>query len=111
MSTLLETHPAREADTSQHRPWSHYCWLLVAFLVSAAWVVFIIRGSDSFGTYRSSGAAAEMGINPYAVLRGTGQTHVLFGGKAQIIDNINLNPPCVLPLFQLLSHLSYGHFA
>jgi hypothetical protein len=111
MSTLLDTsRVAENPKTIQHRPWSHYSWLLAAFLFFAVCVLHVIRGSDSFGTYRASGDAAAHGMNPYAVFPATAKTHIQFRGKAETVDDINLNPPCVLPLFQLLSHLSYDHF-
>jgi len=63
-----------------------------------------------FGTYWESGRAAIHGLNPYAAYPETGRVdYSSFGGHAATPD-VNLNPPTLLPYFQLLAHLSIPRF-
>jgi hypothetical protein len=62
-----------------------------------------------FGTYWASGNAAAHGLNPYAAYPLTFRFHPN-PGDPRLFTDLNLSPPCVLPLFQILSHLSIGHF-
>lgn len=69
------------------------------------------RDTGAFGTYWGSGNAAIHGLNPYGVYPTTWRSDYRpFGGPSSMPD-LNLNPPCVLPLLQALSHLSIERFA
>jgi Glycosyltransferase family 87 len=63
------------------------------------------------GTFWTSGSAAARGENPYAANPETYTNRVQVLGRQWIVADFNLNPPCVLPLFQALSHLSIQKFA
>ncbi|HEX4020907.1 MAG TPA: glycosyltransferase family 87 protein [Acidobacteriaceae bacterium] len=62
-----------------------------------------------FGTYWESGHAAAHGLNPYAAYPHTFRFHPT-PGDPRLFTDLNLSPPCVLPLLQILSHLSIDHF-
>jgi len=53
------------------------------------------------GSFYASGSAASHHLNPYRLYPMTWHFHPYSHGP--IIYDVNLNPPCVLPLFQLLS--------
>ena len=61
-----------------------------------------------FGSYWASGKAAAQGLNPYAEYPLTFKYH-LSASPLGFVD-LNLNTPCLLPLFQALSHLTIGRF-
>jgi hypothetical protein len=61
-----------------------------------------------FGSYWASGRAAAHGLNPYAGYPLTFRYH-LTASPREFVD-LNLNTPCLLPLFQALSHFSIGTF-
>jgi Glycosyltransferase family 87 len=63
------------------------------------------NGYTTFGTYWASGHAAINDLNPYAAYPETFQNGSTLG------PDLNFNPPCVLPLLQLLSHLPIRQFA
>jgi hypothetical protein len=82
--------------------------LIVALLV--VYFVQTIPRSRLCNTYWASGWAASRGLNPYAAYPETFRSNLSpFGGPASTPD-FNLNPPCLLPLFQALSHLSITNF-
>jgi len=63
-----------------------------------------------FGTYWESGHAAIYGLNPYTAYPETGRVdYSPYGGSAATPD-VNLNPPVLLPYFQLLAHLTIPRF-
>lgn len=61
-----------------------------------------------FGTYWASGNAAAHGADPYIAYP---QSHIFNQGTELTVRDINLNPPLMLPVFELLSHLSIHGFA
>jgi len=64
----------------------------------------------TFGTYWASGRAAINDLNPYAAYPETLRSdYSRFGGPKSLPD-LNLNPPCILPYIQVLSHLSIERF-
>ncbi len=62
------------------------------------------NGYVTFGTLWASGHAAISGLNPYVDYPQTYQNGPAMG------PDLNLNPPFVLPLLQLLSHLPIQQF-
>jgi hypothetical protein len=66
-------------------------------------------GYRPFGTYWASGRAAVHGLNPFAQYPETFISKV--PSEPRGLADLNLNPPCTIPFFQLLGHLSLGAFA
>ena len=88
----------------------YLCCLVVLLLLAVGWSVATSKDYLNFGTLWASGRAAANGLNPYAVYPETHrEDYAPFGGPNGVPD-LNLNPPCVLPLLQLLSHLSIHRF-
>jgi len=77
------------------------------FLVMAR---VLTHSNGEFGTYWASGRAATLGLNPYALYPQTVYLDPSQYGLHGLLPNFNLNPPIVLPLFRLLSHLSLDVF-
>jgi Glycosyltransferase family 87 len=78
--------------------------ILVLITVNLFWI-----GSThyaAFGTYWASGSAVSQGLNPYAAYPMTSRVHIFALGNHWTIVDINLNPPCMLLLFQMMSHLT-----
>jgi len=63
-----------------------------------------------YGTYWESGNAAIHGLNPYAAYPETGKVDYSFYGGHAATPDFNLNPPILLPYFQLLAHLTISRF-
>jgi len=74
--------------------------------------LFWWRTSDvsAFAGYWSSGVAISHGENPFVSNPLTGKTAVVVHGEARFVQDVNLNPPCVLLLFQLLSGFGLAGF-
>lgn len=85
---------------------SYICGAFIVFLVCAPTLHRKITTPPGFGLYWASGAAIARGSNPYAVFPETFTSHLQIMGKEQVVVDLNLNPPCVLPFLQALSHLS-----
>jgi hypothetical protein len=60
-------------------------------------------------SYWASGDAVRRGTNPYAA-PDTHISHFKMVGNERVVVDLNLNPPCVLPLFQALSHIPPKRF-
>lgn len=58
-----------------------------------------------FGTYWASGNAANHHLNPYAAYPETFRFDFSRFGGPDSLPDLNLNPPCVLPMFQLVALL------
>jgi hypothetical protein len=97
--------------TSQHTGFARAGIVVGAAIILAP--IFRVRAEhvEAFGTYWASGNAVSRGLNPYAVFPVTSHSLVMSQGTSRTVQDINLNPPCVLPLFQMLSHLSLHSFA
>jgi hypothetical protein len=79
---------------------------IILIAITEAWFQ---RGSThyaAFGSYWVSGSAVSHRLNPYAAYPETSRSHILTLGEQRTIIDINLNPPCMLPLFQITSHFS-----
>jgi hypothetical protein len=63
-----------------------------------------------FGTYWESGRAVINGLNPYAAYPNTFRLDFSPVGGQPATPDLNLNPPCFLPYFQALAHLSINQF-
>lgn len=61
----------------------------------------------AFGSYWASGRAAHAGANPYATFP---ETYRSLAQDGTVIDDINLNPPCALPMISALSRLNLRQF-
>jgi hypothetical protein len=84
-------------------------FLLAGIILIAIALIAFHPGSRhyaAFGAYWVSGSAVSHGLNPYAPYPEINPSHILTPGGQRTIIDINLNPPCMLPLFQILSHLS-----
>jgi hypothetical protein len=79
--------------------------LVIVIAVAADIVLVGSAHFNTFGTYWASGRAISHGLNPYAVYPSTGRMHLLALGNWQNILDVNLNPPCMLPVFQIMSYL------
>jgi hypothetical protein len=106
MSTATLTPRRSRLTEGQIFCYSAACALLL--LLSLIWLR-AEAGIDyaAFGSYQASGHAAAVGLNPYAPYPETFRS--TFGSL--IVPDINFNPPCLLPLFQGLSHLSRASFS
>lgn len=84
---------------------------MIAAVIQAA--LFWLRASrpEAFGAYFASGRAASHGLDPYATYSMVGTSMVTYHGQPHPILDINMNPPCLLPLFQVLAHLGLTGFA
>jgi hypothetical protein len=82
-----------------------------SLLLLCVLAILLAHSSDYrlFGTYWESGRAASHGFNPYAAYPQTFRFHPN-PGDPRLFTDLNLSPPCVLPLLQILSHLSLDHF-
>jgi hypothetical protein len=69
------------------------------------------EGDSPFATFWVSGRAATAGLNPYAIYPLSYQGHLERFGGTDLRAESNLNPPIMLPLFQLASHLSLLAFS
>jgi len=81
-----------------------YAWgvfLLIA-LLNVAVVFLYVTGLGDFGSFYVSGQAARAGLNPYATDSPLIFRPDVFGEQ---VVAVNLNPPVVLPLCELLSLL------
>lgn len=103
-----------QASTLKRRPANSILWavLFASCLVMGLVLFFFVRaGKESiFDTFWASGAALLHGMNPYAAYPLTIQSHLQMPGAPQIAGDINLNPPFMLPLFQVLAHLTLPQF-
>lgn len=90
---------------------SFLCGSFIIFLVCQP----IFQGRTTpfpvFGLYWESGSAAARGANPYAAYPEEPTAHLNFLGGQRAVLDLNLNPPCMLPVFQALSHLSPQRFS
>jgi alpha-1,2-mannosyltransferase len=75
------------------------------------WLSHPLGAHNPFSGYWASGQAANRGGNPFAVLPQTTSSRYPNHGALVPVPDVNLNPPCLLPLFQLLalgSQQSFG---
>lgn len=89
------------------KPSSHYLAVVLAVILLSTCVGLLVKGDKCFGSYYTSGIAIRQGLNPFAAYAGTVATH----NGALIIEDVNLNPPITLPVFQVMSHLPYNGFS
>lgn len=110
MSNPIAVSPKR---TRAHiLAWTCYFGGCILLLLTVATILRKGPGKDpAFGMYWEAGHAASRGANPFAIYPLTFQSHVIVDGRQFAIPDVNLNPPCVLPLFQGMAHLSLPHFA
>lgn len=105
------TAVAAPADTrlSVATRWASFA--AACFILSlVTYSFFKTAGTAPFGTYWATGNAVRHGLNPYAVYPETFRSNFSgFGGPAALPD-VNLNPPCLLPIFQLLSRFPIERF-
>lgn len=98
----------------QRQPANSISWavLFATCLVMALLLFFFLRAGKEtiFDTFWASGAALLHGMNPYAAYPLAIQSHLQMPGAPQIAGDINLNPPFMLPLFQVLAHLTLPQF-
>jgi hypothetical protein len=88
-------------------------WLRVGFLIGACCLLIAIvlrTVGPVYGTYWSSGIAVARGMNPYQPNSLTAHSHVFALGQIHVITDLNLNPPCLLPVLQVLSYLTLRQF-
>ena len=109
MTTLQQTaHGTGKAPGAWLQSWMRAglligaCGLLVAILLRTLGPVY--------GNYWSSGRAIARGMNPYEPSSLTGHSQVFALGQVHVITDLNLNPPCLLPLLQVMSHLTLHQF-
>jgi hypothetical protein len=105
----------QESTTAATRPRSRdaallsfICGSFVLFLICMPLLRHTITTPPGFELYRASGSALRMGDNPYAVKV---TSHLTVLGKERVVEEFNLNPPCLLPIFQALSYLSWQRFS
>jgi len=107
MQTTVDLSPA--ARTSAAR--SHSVVLIATAIILFPPFWFRVTHPAAFGAYWVSGSAAAHHLDPYAQYPIVGKSVVLFRGRERAIADINMNPPCLLPVFQMLSHLGLAGFA
>lgn len=106
-------------DGSLNSPRNQSCnklrWLIYAVACSVLLIltsaVVAQHSTLSFGSYWASGRAMHFGQNPYGVYPETFRSNFTFFGGPASFPDVNLNPPCLLPLFYLMSNLTLVHFA
>jgi len=108
-STIVETS---QPPATLHSRLARICGWIV--LLGTVFIFALVpRGPGKyavFGTYWESGHAAIYGLNPYTAYPETGRVdYSPYGGSAATPD-VNLNPPVLLPYFQLLAHLTILRF-
>jgi hypothetical protein len=91
-------------------------WLAfaIATLLLCGYAVFAVRTllNDPqqpykiLGSFYASGFALSHHLNPYGVYPTTWRFHPYGLSTVPVVDDINLSPPCMLPLFTLLLHHS-----
>lgn len=77
--------------------------LLALAVWLCGWLSHPLGVHSPFGGYWASGQAANAGGNPYAVFPQTSVSRYPDHGVLVPVADVNLNPPCLLPLFQLLA--------
>jgi hypothetical protein len=87
------------------------CAGCVLFLLCLTTFTRPVKTPPTFPLFWASGAAASRGANPYLAYPETYASHMTISGQVRPVAEINLNPPCVLPLFQLLARLPIEQFA
>ncbi len=104
-------------DTPQ-RPWvdsgsllTFLCGAFVLFLICLPVLQRDLSAPKVSGLYWESGSAAARGANPFAPYPGEPAFPLTVMGERHDVLDLNLNPPCVLPVFQVLSHLSLRRFS
>lgn len=114
MSAAIGAVVEPQAPVRKRQPADPISWavLFATCLVMALVLFFFLRAGKEtiFDTFWASGAALLHGMNPYAAYPLTIQSHVQMPGAPQIAGDINLNPPFMLPLFQVLAHLTLPQF-
>lgn len=88
-----------------------FCAACLLFLLSLGTFTRHVANPPSFPLFWASGAASLRGDNPYLAYPETFVSHMTISGQAHPVAEINLNPPCLLPLFRLLSRLPIERFA
>jgi hypothetical protein len=113
MSTASAIVPEVKRSPLRITQWT--CYLIAALLL---WLVCIAptlsRGTglnSRFGTFWASGAAAARGANPYAAYPETFLADWRNFHGAAASAELNLNPPCTLPLLQMLARAPMRRFA
>jgi hypothetical protein len=83
-----------------------------ALLLLLTWRYSIAIANDPshrvVGAFLISGRAATLHQNPYAIYPGIWSVHANPDGTGPLVHDVNLQPPCMLPLFQLLAAVP-GH--
>jgi len=87
------------------------CGAFVLFLVCLPVLQRNLNTPEVSGLYWESGSAVARGANPFAPFPGEPTAHLTVMGEQHDVLDLNLNPPCVLPVFQVLSHLSLRRFS
>jgi hypothetical protein len=87
------------------------CGAFVLFLICLPVLQRNLSAPEVSGLYWESGSAAVRGANPFAPFPGEPTAHLTVMGEQHDVLDLNLNPPCVLPVFQVLSHLSLRRFS
>lgn len=105
MDTTVET-PVRAERSSSRKE-----LIAGAFFVLGVLLSLRLSRPEGFTGYLISGSAAAHGLDPYGVYPEVSSSKVVFRGALHAIPDINMNPPCVIPLFQGLAHLGLKGFA
>jgi hypothetical protein len=90
---------------------SFVCGCFLLFLVCLPVLQRNLTDPAVSGLYWESGSAAARGANPYAPYPEEATAHLTVLGQQRDVLDLNLNPPCVLLLFEALSHLSLQRFS
>lgn len=105
-----------ESSTIAHEPptrttpaWMRAVYLVCAFVVLVSSITPHLKGGHA-STYWSYGLAAAQGTNPYAPNPLITPARFFALGQNRVVQDLNLNPPCLLPLLQVTSHLSLVRF-
>lgn len=101
----MSKNPRSGADV-----WLRSAYLLCAFALLLSIVAYKSSGPAKYLGYWTSGRAAEHRLNPYAIYPVTNYTDLEFQGTMHRVYDVNLNPPCVVLVLQLMSHMPLEEF-
>ena len=114
MSKPVAMQMSSKAEAERGVPLSPKLAFLFASFILVAVVANAFRIGSShyaaFGTYWASGYAARTGLNPFASYPLTNKMPIFALGEHHIVADVNLNPPCMLPLFSTMSRLPLVEF-
>jgi alpha-1,2-mannosyltransferase len=111
---VLSVEPSKSPATKQAKELNAtsawFCFGVATLLLLWRTVVYLLDLLNpanmyrAFGSFRISGWAASHHLNPFAIYPETYRTFPYLHGLGPIHYDVNLQPPILLPLFQILGH-------